>query len=47
MIENKLASFDVAEAEEIILSVAGRELKIIVMLGGVLGFMIGLILPLL
>ena len=47
MIEHKLASFDVAEAEEIILSVAGRELKMIVLLGGVLGFMIGLILPLL
>lgn len=46
MIENKLASFDVAEAEEIILSVAGRELKMIVMLGGVLGFFIGLFVSL-
>jgi len=45
MIEHKLASFDVAEAEEIILSVAGRELKLIVIMGGFLGFIIGLILP--
>ena len=43
MIENKIAEFDVAEAEEIILSVTGRELRIIVMLGGVLGFIIGLL----
>jgi len=41
MIENKLASFDVAEAEEVILSVAGRELKLIIWLGGLLGFIIG------
>jgi len=47
MIENKMAAFDVAEAEEIILSVAGRELKVIVMLGGVLGFIIGLLAVLL
>lgn len=45
MIENKLKSFEIAEAEEILLSVAGRELRMIVMLGGVLGFIIGLILP--
>lgn len=45
MIENKLKSFHIAEAEEIILSVAGRELRMIVILGGVLGFIIGLILP--
>ena len=43
MIENKIAEFDMAEAEEIILSVTGRELKVIVMLGGVLGFVIGLV----
>jgi len=41
MIENKLASFDVAEAEDVILSVAGRELKLIIWLGGLLGFVIG------
>jgi len=41
MIENKLAAFDVAEAEELILTVAGRELRLIIWLGGVLGFIIG------
>jgi len=41
MIENKLASFDVAEAEDVILSVAGRELRLIIWLGGLLGFIIG------
>ena len=43
MIENKISEIDVAEAEEIILSVTGRELRMIVMLGGVLGFLIGLV----
>jgi len=42
MIENKIAAFDVAELEEIILTVAGRELRVIVLLGGILGFVIGL-----
>ena len=41
MIENKLAEFDVAEMEEIILSVTGKELRVIVLLGGLLGFVIG------
>jgi len=41
MIENKLASFDIAEAEDVILSVAGRELRLIIWLGGLLGFIIG------
>jgi len=41
MIENKLNSFDVAEAEDIILTVAGRELRLIIWLGGILGFVIG------
>ena len=41
MLENKLASLNVAEAEEIILTVAGRELKVIIVLGGFLGFIIG------
>ena len=41
MIENKLNSFDVAEAEELILTVAGRELRLIIWLGGILGFIIG------
>ena len=42
MIENKLNTFAVHEAEELLLSVAGRELKLIILLGGVLGFFIGL-----
>ena len=41
MIENKLNGFDVAEAEELILTVAGRELRLIIWLGGILGFIIG------
>jgi len=47
MIENKLASFDVAEAEEVILGVAGRELRMIIWLGGLLGFIIGWVMVLL
>jgi len=43
MVERKMATYDVAEAEEMILSVVGRELKVIVMLGGVFGFFIGLL----
>ena len=43
MVENKLNTFEIAEAEEIILSVAGRELKLIVWLGGILGVLIGLL----
>ena len=43
MIERKLAEFDVAEIEEIILTVAGRELRVIILLGGLLGFIIGLL----
>jgi uncharacterized membrane protein YheB (UPF0754 family) len=41
MIANKLNAFEIAEAEELILSVAGRELRIIILLGGFLGFIIG------
>jgi len=49
MVEQKMATYDVAEAEAMILSVVGRELRIIVLLGGVFGFLIGLlsIIPLL
>jgi len=43
MIENKIAAFDVAELEDIIITVAGRELRVIILLGGVLGFLIGLL----
>ncbi len=43
MIETKINAFAVEEAENIILSVVSRELKMITMLGGVLGFFIGLL----
>ena len=43
MIEKKMAEYDVVEAERMILSVVGRELKIIVLLGGIFGFLIGLL----
>jgi uncharacterized membrane protein YheB (UPF0754 family) len=42
MIENKLNAFAVDEAEKLILSVISRELNMIMALGGVLGFLIGL-----
>jgi len=41
MIENKLSNFDAEEAEKIILTVAGRELTLIIWLGGILGFILG------
>ena len=41
MIENKMNEFDAAEAEDVVLSVAGRELRMIILLGGVLGIIIG------
>jgi uncharacterized membrane protein YheB (UPF0754 family) len=43
IIENRIAAIDVAEAEKIILTVVKRELRLIVLLGGVLGFIIGLL----
>jgi uncharacterized membrane protein YheB (UPF0754 family) len=43
MVERKMATYDIAEAEKMILNVVGRELRIIVMLGGVFGFFIGLL----
>jgi uncharacterized membrane protein YheB (UPF0754 family) len=42
MVEDKMNSFALDEAEEIILSVVHRELTAITMVGGVLGFIIGL-----
>ncbi|MCL2287287.1 MAG: DUF445 family protein [Firmicutes bacterium] len=41
MIEKKLNAFEIAEAEELILEVVGRELRLIILLGGVLGLIIG------
>lgn len=43
IVEEKINAFSVEEAEEIILSVVSRELKMITVLGGVLGFIIGLV----
>ena len=43
MIEQKMSGLDIANTEKIILSVVGRELKLIVMLGGLFGFLIGLL----
>ena len=42
MVVEKMNSFELGEAEEIILSVVHKELNVITMIGGVLGFIIGL-----
>lgn len=42
MIEDKINKFDLGKLEDIILSVADRELKHIEYLGAVIGFLIGL-----
>ena len=41
--EDKVASFEILKLERLILEVANRELRAIVVLGGVLGIMIGLL----
>ena len=43
MIEDKINSFDVKQSEELILSVAKRELSVITFLGAPIGFIIGLL----
>jgi len=43
MIEEKMSGLDIADTEKVILSVVGRELKLIIMLGGLFGFLIGLL----
>jgi len=43
MVEDKINGFDLRQLEAIILSVAGRELRHIEILGGVLGFLVGLL----
>jgi len=43
MIEQKMGGLDIADTEKVILSVVGRELKLIIMLGGLFGFLIGLL----
>ena len=43
MIEHKMSELDVAETERVLLSVVGRELRLIILLGGLFGFLIGLL----
>lgn len=43
MIENKIMSFDMKMTEEIIFSIAKKELNYVTFIGGVLGFLIGLV----
>ena len=43
LVETKVAAFAVENLEALILEVAGRELRAIVVLGGVLGALIGLL----
>jgi uncharacterized membrane protein YheB (UPF0754 family) len=43
MIEEKIIAFDMAEVERIVLEVAKKELKHIEYLGGVIGFVIGIV----
>ena len=42
LVEEKIASFEIIKLEKLILEVANRELRAIVVLGGVLGMLIGL-----
>jgi len=43
LIENQLNSFDVAETEEMLLGVVGKELRWIMALGGIIGFIVGFV----
>lgn len=43
LVKQQLDAMDLSEAERIVISVAGRELKAITYVGGVLGFIIGLV----
>lgn len=43
MVENKINSFDVVMIENLIISVAKKELNAITIMGGILGFIIGLV----
>lgn len=42
IVQRKIEEFDIATLESIIYSIANRELRMIVILGGVLGFVVGL-----
>ena len=46
VVEEKIASFDVAQLEEMIFGIMNKELKAIVYLGALLGFVMGWITPL-
>jgi uncharacterized membrane protein YheB (UPF0754 family) len=46
MIEEKIRSFDLDEFERILVGLSRRELRQIELLGGLLGFVVGLVLPL-
>ncbi len=43
IVENKINSFEMQEAEKLVIDVVNKELKMITNLGGVLGFVIGLV----
>ena len=43
LVEEKINSYDMVKIEDIVISIANKELKHIEMLGGVLGFMIGIL----
>ena len=43
MVENKINEFDLLKLESIIISISRRELKQIEYLGGLLGFIIGIL----
>lgn len=43
MVEEKINNFELLELEQIVLGIASRELKAIEIIGGVLGFLIGLV----
>ena len=43
LVEEKVAAFEILKLERLVLEVASRELRAIVVLGGVLGVIIGLL----
>ncbi|NLY42898.1 MAG: DUF445 family protein [Clostridiaceae bacterium] len=46
IVEKRINEYDLAELEQLILDVAGKELKAIVWLGAFLGFLMGFLPPL-
>jgi uncharacterized membrane protein YheB (UPF0754 family) len=43
IVEAKIAAYDISALEAIVFDIAARELRLIVVLGGVLGFLVGLV----